>query len=257
MEKPAFLLFLLIIASLALSCAGEVTRGPGAAGDDSVVLAPGADGGLVVSNSDGGGGGGAEICDNGLDDDADGQVDEECACDPAASTVQACYPGAAATRKVGACKDGTQPCQTNGIEFATWGPCAGAVLPVTEICHDKIDNDCDGEVDEGCIVTVNVNIDGDCVWAACPASAPHPVGCKITMAGSDCRGCIANAQGSSKVYFQEGNQCGAGKVTGQLFCSSVPASGLDAGNCSINKTIKYYEKDASKCPAFGSGDGCS
>jgi hypothetical protein len=112
-------------------------------------------------------------------------------------------------------------------------------------------------VDEGCIVTVNVNIDGDCVWASCPSSAPYVVGCNITMGGKDCRGCVAHSSGSNKVYFQEGNDCGSGKVTGQLYCSSKPGSKLDSGNCPINKKYKYYESDPGDCPVVGSGGtGC-
>lgn len=40
---------------------------------------------------------------------------------------------------------GTQTCDVDG-----WGPC---ILP-DEICWDEIDNDCDGETDEGCSVVI-------------------------------------------------------------------------------------------------------
>ena len=40
---------------------------------------------------------------------------------------------------------GTQLC-TNG----QWSSCQGAILPSAEQCGDGQDNDCDGQVDEGC-----------------------------------------------------------------------------------------------------------
>lgn len=46
---------------------------------------------------------------------------------------------------VGACKLGTETC-SNGV----WGSCTGAVGPVSEVCDDSIDNDCDGSTDEDC-----------------------------------------------------------------------------------------------------------
>jgi hypothetical protein len=71
-------------------------------------------------------------------------------CQPGAT--QACYPGKPGEAGVGACKQGTQKCVQSG-EFGTWGPCEGAVVAVAEICGDKIDNDCNGKVDEICPCT--------------------------------------------------------------------------------------------------------
>jgi hypothetical protein len=52
---------------------------------------------------------------------------------------------------VGQCKPGKQICPAvQAGEFAAWGPCEGAVLADAEACVDGVDNDCDGEVDEGC-----------------------------------------------------------------------------------------------------------
>jgi hypothetical protein len=63
-------------------------------------------------------------------------------CAPGAT--QACYDGPADTEGVGICKAGEQTCATDG---ASWGPCAGAVLPLPiEDCASGRDQNCDGHV---------------------------------------------------------------------------------------------------------------
>ncbi len=86
-----------------------------------------------------------ESC-NGVDDDCDGLNDEGCDCAPGAART--CYAGPAATRGVGACRDGAQSCVTSG-GGASWAACAGGTLPVIELCNG-VDDDCDGATDEGC-----------------------------------------------------------------------------------------------------------
>jgi len=95
---------------------------------------------------------------DGIDNDCDGQTDEGCA---------ACTSGQAQACTVSGCA-GTQTCSATG----TWGTCAksdkccGVQCPSnklcngatgncdckspTEACGDGIDNDCDGQTDEGC-----------------------------------------------------------------------------------------------------------
>jgi hypothetical protein len=62
--------------------------------------------------------------------------------------VRWCYTGNPATYNVGQCTPGTQQCQALDLDVGQWDECDGEVLPEMEIC-DGIDNDCNGEVDDG------------------------------------------------------------------------------------------------------------
>jgi hypothetical protein len=81
----------------------------------------------------------AEVCD-GLDNDCDGQADEG---DDGQALEAACYDGPDGTLGVGACAAGARMCAEGRL-----GTCVGQVRPSTEVC-DGLDNDCDGQADEG------------------------------------------------------------------------------------------------------------
>jgi len=191
-----------------------------------------------------------EICSNRVDDDCDGVVDNgpHCACAP--NTTRMCYPGPMSEVGRGPCRAGAQVCNAGGT---AWGACMGAVGPTSEVCGNGVDDDCDGSPDDGCppmrVCMVTVNLTGDCLTARCPADCPYPIGCNINMAGGDERGCVASTPSNPVVYFQEGDACGAGRVTGTLRCSNVRGTGLNAANCPINKPTRYYPASRAGCPA--------
>ncbi len=80
-----------------------------------------------------------ESCD-GLDNNCNGSVDEGIA----NTTAVVCYDGPDGTMAIGECRAGVRYCTDGGFN----GPCDGQILPSVEIC-DSLDNNCDGEVDEG------------------------------------------------------------------------------------------------------------
>jgi hypothetical protein len=107
----------------------------------------------------------AEVCDNGADDNCNGEVDENCLC--TAGAVQQCFRGPPGRRNVGACVDGMQTCQGTG-EFREWGPCVGGIAPGTSEACDSLDNNCNGCVDDSPLCCV--------VELACPAPGSLPDG---------------------------------------------------------------------------------
>ncbi|MDO9020225.1 MAG: MopE-related protein [Deltaproteobacteria bacterium] len=102
----------------------------------------GGDGGPTPENPD--------ICGNGLDDDRNGLVDDNCLC--VAGRTQRCYLGDVAAAGRGVCVWGTQTCegvQTDG----SWGACTGSGSAAESEACDGVDNTCDGNIDETCPCT--------------------------------------------------------------------------------------------------------
>jgi hypothetical protein len=90
-----------------------------------------------------------EICNNGVDDDLSGAIDDGCVC--TVGERIGCYAGWPATAGIGMCARGEQTCVAHGAT-GSWGSCVGTVPPVDESCNG-LDDDCDAAVDETCLCT--------------------------------------------------------------------------------------------------------
>jgi hypothetical protein len=62
-----------------------------------------------------------------------------------------CYTGPPGTAGVGACKSGMLSCGATPS-------CVGQVLPTTESCFNSADDDCDGQVNNGCPTSISLGI---------------------------------------------------------------------------------------------------
>jgi hypothetical protein len=85
-------------------------------------------------------------CNGDATDGCEFDLQGEAACPCVPGQPVACYDGPAGTKGVGICTGGTAVCQPDGV---TLGPCVGQILPAAETCDDLLDNDCNGQVNEG------------------------------------------------------------------------------------------------------------
>ncbi len=257
-----------------VDCAGPEICDDGTDDDCDGAIDEGCEAGCADEPS-GGPSGNDELCNDALDNDCDGAIDEGCADECPPNVSRACFPARPQRIGVGACRAGTQVCVEGGV----WGACEGAVVPGEEACDDGVDGDCDGAVDEGCRecgdeicgdgadddcdgqidegcadapppgpVEVPIFLVGDCLTVRCPADAPHPVGCSVFFTPGDDRGCVASRPDSPVVYFQAGDDCARGFVTGTLLCAPAPGAPLDDASCPIHKPVRFYPPDRGGCP---------
>ena len=168
--KKLFFMLICFSTVLILSCGGSGTGGEACESNFDCKVGYVCSGGTCISanSADDGSGDGdnSELPDDenssesGKNDHDDGSATDDSDnwvspdepitgnCEP--GKKQKCeYQGPEGTEDVGPCKSAVRTCKEDG----TWGKCEGEVTPVlentNELCSNGIDDDCDGEVDNG------------------------------------------------------------------------------------------------------------
>jgi hypothetical protein len=87
-----------------------------------------------------------ETCD-GVDNDCSGETDEITGCECSPGVMKPCYTGDEMLLGIGVCKKGYFVCKDGKTDTSK---CYEEMLPQVETCNG-LDDDCDGEVDEGAV----------------------------------------------------------------------------------------------------------
>lgn len=180
-----------------------------------------------------------ERCDDGLDDDGDGEVDEGCAC--ALADTQRCYGGASVHAGVGECAFGSQTCA--GVEFLSWGTCEAWKAPEpSDSCDDGRDDDCDGLIDEGCVECADgetrecstacgrgVETCSDETFRGCTATVPQPEICGNGLnedcdanIDENCEGEVCRMRVASRNGYVPRAECLAQVEEARTLCNAAP-----------------------------------
>jgi hypothetical protein len=163
-----------------------------------------------------------DVC-NDRDDDCDGETDEDVA-----------GKGAACEAGVGAClRVGVQVCG----EFADLVCDAVPGAPAAEICDDGVDDDCNGEADDGCAAPL-CTVDADCgVGEICTNGA-----CERPMVGcledADCAPgelCLVGECQPAPPECNDDFDCPAGEVCTQGACEPAPPECLVDADCRVGE----------------------
>lgn len=113
------------------------------------------------------------------------------------------------------------------------------------------EHSCDAAVPDAAgpaTVTITIDLDGDCLEVMCPPEAPFVLGCDVDFEGNDPRGCVALLEDGHGLYYQEGDDCDAGHLSGTMTCGSVAGAPLSPALCPINKPDPIYAPSPSYCP---------
>ncbi len=175
-----------------------------------------------------------------------GRVCQQNLCVTATPVASECAAGesrACGNAAVGACKQGTQRCVDG--KFAT--SCTGEVKPGTEVCNE-VDDDCDGQIDEGVTQSFFVDTDGDGFGVAGPgtvAACTKPPGTAPVSGDCDDRA------GSGASIFPGATEiCDAARVDEN--CNG--ASNEGCGGCTAGMTQQCCAgRGSQRCEATDAG----
>jgi hypothetical protein len=210
---------------------------------------------------------GVETCDDGLDGDCDGTVDDGCTCQEGAT--QPCYSGATGTKDTGACVGGIQTC-AGGV----FGTCAGEVLPAVETCNG-IDDDCDGMVDDVTDATAEcaarlLGAGGVASWT-CSGGSCAPKGCAAGLLDCDqkpengceidgatdathCGTCSTACSPVNGIASCTGGKCAVGCGAGLGDCDADASNGCEAN---LASSVSTCGSCTTACSAVNGVPSCS
>ena len=180
---------------------------------------------------------GAETCD-GKDNDCDATSDEG---DDGKALTVGCYTGADGTSGVGACGDGVQVCAAGELTS-----CFDETVPLTEVCFDLVDNDCDGSVDEDCTVPCT-DADNDGYGEGCAK-------------GADCDDSNAAINPAEPEWCGNAKDDNCNGLTDELVCYPTAAGSVlvrfeSTGACPFDNLIMVNDFASISSPAIPSFDG--
>lgn len=185
----------------------------------------------------------AEAC-NKLDDDCDGKIDED--------ADNNCYPGATVGCEAnddgtfnckGACKAGVQRCVDGKL-----GVCEGSVVPTKEDCNAVgIDEDCNGNADDGCVCAGNGS-------RSCYSGAANTVGVGICSAGTQrCEGgtwgaCVGETTAQAEVCNGRDDNCN-GRIDDVVGLGALCNVPMQQGICAVGTRQCQAGAPALQCVA--------
>jgi len=137
---------------------------------------------------------------------------------------------------LGACRAGEQRCVAGAWETT----CAGEVLPLTEICGNGLDDDCDGMTDEGCVEDcLVVGPAGD--DATADGTVAHPFG---TIAAALAAAAAVDGGVPRQVCVAAGTTCTEAKTYLLDAPLVIPNGARLQGNYTMDGTSLAYCGDA-------------